>query len=175
MENVKIYTGPEDVYKELVEDSDESWLLGLLAFAVVEEQKIEWMKHIENTKGEPPGHEEIQNWYQQQNPNVLLRAKGTAENTLQLYSQEVTDLAFEEERHQIEESIIVGEIRELKKFWPQFGVNLAGGFVASLLFAVLLIIFAFLVIYDVSPVEIGEELRGKVEETGNGEEIRSHE
>ncbi|MGB3212280.1 MAG: hypothetical protein WBB19_16380 [Desulforhopalus sp.] len=41
------YLGPEDIYKKLVEDQpeNEEWLLGLVAFAVVEEQKIEWIKH----------------------------------------------------------------------------------------------------------------------------------
>ncbi len=33
------YSGPEDIYKELVENVpvEEDWLLGLVAFAVVEE------------------------------------------------------------------------------------------------------------------------------------------
>ena len=39
------FSGPEDLYNELVENSDDHWLLGLVAFAVIEEQKIEWMKH----------------------------------------------------------------------------------------------------------------------------------
>ena len=44
------YSGPDDIYQELVEESDANWLLGLLAFAVVEEQRIEWMKHRMRTK-----------------------------------------------------------------------------------------------------------------------------
>jgi len=37
------YTSPVDIYKELVEDvpDNEEWLLGLVAFGVVEEQIIE--------------------------------------------------------------------------------------------------------------------------------------
>lgn len=34
-------SGPQDVYKCLVEDAPEDWLLGLLAFAVLEEQRID--------------------------------------------------------------------------------------------------------------------------------------
>lgn len=51
--------------------------------------------------------------------------------------------------------MLVAEIRELKKFWPQFGVNLAGGFASSLLFAAVLTLLAFIVFSDASPIAIG--------------------
>ena len=53
--------------------------------------------------------DEIRNWYLQQHPNVLLRAKGTAENALQNYSSEVIDLALEDKHREIEESTIVDD------------------------------------------------------------------
>lgn len=164
------FSGPEDLYKELVEDSDESWMYGLVAFAVIEEQKIEWMRHQEKHNGGLPSPEQISTWYEQQPEAVLLRAKGTAENALKAYADEVVETVMEEHQKEIEEGIIVEEIRELKQFWPQFGVNLAGGFVSSLLFAALLAIFAFFVIFDTSPIEIGSELRDQIEEDSNGEE-----
>ena len=75
------YSGPEDIYKEVVEDvpEDEEWLLGLVAFAVVEEQKIEWIKHQTDNNGGSPSNEDIQAWYEQLPSGVLLRAKDTAE------------------------------------------------------------------------------------------------
>ena len=66
---------------------------------------------------------------------------------------------MEDQRKEIEQSIIVSEIRETKKFWPQFGVNLAGGFVSAILFGILLTIVAFFVINDTSPAQIGSQLR----------------
>lgn len=45
------YSGSADIYRELVEDSKENWLYGLVAFAIVEEQRIEWMKHHEVQNG----------------------------------------------------------------------------------------------------------------------------
>lgn len=39
------YSGPEEIYKKLVEESKEDWLYGLVVFAVIEEQQIEWMRH----------------------------------------------------------------------------------------------------------------------------------
>lgn len=75
----KSYSGSVDVYRELVEDSQESWLLGLVAFAIVEEQRIEWMRHHQERTGGVPTAEHIQSWYEQQPSGTLLRAKGDAE------------------------------------------------------------------------------------------------
>ena len=163
------YSGPEDLYDELVENSNEDWLLGLVAFAIVEEQRIEWMKHQAKHNGEVPGHEEICSWYKQQPKGVLLRAKDTAESRLKDYSGQIIELLQEDLKKEIEESIIVNEIRESKKFWPQFGVNLAGGFVSALLFASLLTMVAFLVINDSSPIQIGTALQSYLEIDKNGE------
>jgi len=157
------FTTSDEIYRKLVDDSDESWLYGLLAFAVIEEQRIEWAKHFEQNNERTPNSGEINGWYEQQPESVLLRAKGTAETTLQQFSEEVVDSVLEEHRKEIEESIVVGEIRSLGRFWPQFGVNLAGGFASALLFAVLLIIVAFLVLNDVSPVRFGEHIKGSIE------------
>lgn len=162
------FTGPEEIYKELVEESEESWLHGLMAFAVIEEQKIEWMRHEEKSIGSLPNSNEIRTWYEQQPSGVLLRAKDTAEARLTDYAQISIDEYSSEFQKEIEESIIVAEIRELKAFWPQFGVNLAGGFVSAILFGVLLIIVAFFVINDTSPVEVGTQLRNQVEENPSG-------
>ena len=157
------FSGPEEIYKELVEDSDENWILGLVAFAVIEEQRVEWMRHQETNNGSLPGSDEIKGWYEQQSKSVLLRAKGTAENTLNVFSDEVVESYLEDHQRRIEEGIIVGEIRDLKAFWPQFGVNLAGGIASAFLFAAILTGVAFLVLKDTSPAEIGREIRQQIE------------
>lgn len=148
------YIGAQDTYRELVEESKQSWLLGLVAFAVIEEQRIEWMRHYEESHGALPNAEQVQGWYEQQPPGALLRARGTAENALLAYSEEVSAELDAEYRKEIENGIVVAEIREIKQFWPQFGVNVAGGFASALLFAAILTVFAFLVFNDTSPVEM---------------------
>ncbi|MFY9327483.1 MAG: hypothetical protein WAO76_05610 [Georgfuchsia sp.] len=153
------YFGAEDTYRELVEESDQSWLLGLVAFAVVEEQRIEWMRYHEQNNGALPDHDQVRKWYEQQPPGVLLRAKGTAENALQVYSEEVSTVLDAEYRKEIENGIVVGEIRTLNKFWPQFGVNLAGGFASAILFAAMLVLMAVFVFNDTSPVEIVKNIK----------------
>lgn len=162
------YSGAEDIYRELVEESDQSWLLGLLAFAVVEEQRIEWMRHHEKNNGTLPDPDQVRKWYEQQPPGVLLRAKGTAENALQVYYQEASAIENDEYRKDIEAGIVVGEIRALKKFWPQFGVNLAGGFASTILFAALLVLMAIFVFNDTSPVEIVKNLKDHSQEAKDG-------
>lgn len=162
------YSGCEDVYDELVGNESTSWLLGLVAFAVVEEQKIEWIKHWTKNNGGLPSSEEIQKWYEQLPPGAVLRAKGTAENALQLFSSEVIEENDNETRKQIEESVIVSEIRDIKRFWPQFGVNLAGGFISSLLFALLLVAIAVIVLKDPSPVGLLEKYNKVSEVKTNG-------
>jgi hypothetical protein len=144
------YRGAHDVYRELVDESDESWLLGLLAFAVVEEQRIEWLRHQEKINGVLPSADEIDHWYLQQSPGVLLRAKGTAENALRNYSEEVVAEIDNEYVKEVERSIIVREIRDSKRFWPQFAINMTAGFASALLFALLLVAFAVIATNDLS-------------------------
>jgi hypothetical protein len=158
------YCGAEDIYRELVEESDQSWLLGLVAFAVIEEQRIEWMRHHEKLHGAMPCAVEIRGWYEQQPASALLRAKGTAENALQVYSEEVSAVLDSEYRRDVEEGIIVGEIRAMNRFWPQFGVNLAGGFATALLFAAVLTLLAFIVLSDASPVAVVRSLEQPIPE-----------
>jgi len=166
------FSGPEDIYKELVEDvpEEEDWLLGLVAFAVIEEQKIEWLKHQTLNNDKSPTKEDIDNWYKQQPSGVLLRAKDTAEARLTDYAQNAISNYMSDFQSEVEEGIIVGEIREIKRFWPQFGVNLAGGFISAVLFASLLTLVAFFVYNDTSPVEIGEKLADHTEEATQTEQ-----
>ncbi|CAK8712006.1 hypothetical protein KKHLCK_01025 [Candidatus Electrothrix laxa] len=164
-----IYFGPEDIYKKFVEDQpeDEEWLLGLVAFAVVEEQKIEWMKH-QKENGTIPSTADIENWYKQQPSGVLLRAKDTAEARLTDYAQSAIETYMSDFQKETEESIIVEEIRSVKKFGPQFLVNLAGGVASAILFAAFLMLVAFFVFNDNSPVDIGAKLGQKIEVTQDG-------
>ena len=168
------FSGPEEIYDELVEKSEHDWLLGLVAFAVVEEQKIEWIKHKEAHNGEKPSPDEICEWYRQQPEGVLLRAVDTAETRLKDYSNVVVEAVISETIEEIKEDVVIEEIRELKRFWPQFGVNLVGGFVSAILFAALLVFVAFLVFNDTSPIQIGSHI-GQTSEVNAHDEVRSNE
>ena len=169
------YTRSDEIYKQLVEDSDEGWLYGLVAFAVVEEQRIEWAKHHEECNGGPPTADEVTQWYETQPEGVLLRAKGTAENALQVYAGEVLSTVEEDTRREIEEGVIVREIQSQNRFLPQFGISLAASIASAVVIAAILIVFAFLVFNDTSAVDIGKQLANDTEVTIDGEEQRANE
>ena len=144
----------KDIYQNLVEESEEDWLLGLLAFAIIEEQRIEWMQHHSNNVGAEPTTEEISNWYRQQPDGVFLRAKGDAQNVLAAFCSEVTDEAVQAEREKMFESAVLDEVRSLRKFWPQFSINVLSGIVSAIVFAAILVVIALFLLNDISPTNI---------------------
>lgn len=157
-------SGPEDTYKILVEQSQDNWLYGLVAFAVLEEQRIEWMRHLETQTGSLPTHQQVRDWYQQQPSSVLLRVRGTAESALKVYAEEIAAAIEEGYRKEILDGVVVSEIRSNNKFWPQFGANVAAGLASAFVFSLLLILLALIIFKDPSPVAMVKQ----VQETQNG-------
>lgn len=161
----------EDAYKHLVEDSPESWIYGLLAFAIIEERRIEWIQHVKEYDGRTPNLTEIENWYRNQPDGALLRAKAEAEDALTLYSDDVLQDVLDLERKEVADGLIVSEIRHNRRLLPQFGINVAGGLVSAILFAVLLSLFAIFVVFDTSPAEVGKNLMNShITEKSDGKE-----
>jgi hypothetical protein len=155
-------SGPEDTYRELVEQSKENWLLGLVAFAVVEEQRIEWMRHFETQSGSLPSDQQVHDWYRQQPSSVLLRARGTAENALKVYAEEVAATIEEDYRREIQEGALIEEIRSHNRFWPQFGANIAAGLLSTFIFSLLLVLLALIVFKDPSPVAMAKQAQESI-------------
>ncbi|MCY4186139.1 MAG: hypothetical protein OXC82_11720 [Rhodobacteraceae bacterium] len=79
---MKPLSDSRDVYKHLVVNSSDDWLMGLLAFSLVEEQHLEWMEQQKEATGSLPSDEDIRKWYTQQPISVLIKAKEEAENVL---------------------------------------------------------------------------------------------
>lgn len=152
------YTGPMDVYKQLAEDRVEDWLRCLLTFAVIEEQKFEWMKHHADHAGRDATDEEVRAWYEALPSGAVVRAKGVAETVLRRHAEDVQATFSESVRKEVEHSALMGELRQARKFWPQFGLSVAGGLASSLLFGALLFTIAFLVLNDRSPVDMGASI-----------------
>lgn len=160
----------EDVYRHLVEESDENWIYGLVAFAIIEEQRIEWMQHFNEHNNRAPNTVEIQHWYEQQPGRILFRAKGDAEGALTLYSALAVDQAIEDKREEILLDTVISEVRLTRRPWQQFGINVAAGFASAVLFAALLIVLAAVVLTDVSPVDLWRaESSNQTKERQNGE------
>ena len=163
------FSDSDEIYRLLVEDSDEDWIYGLVAFAIIEEQRIEWLQHIREHNGKAPTKKETERWYQQLPPGALLRAKGDAENALSAYSGEAIDEAVETARKEILESSIIQEIRLNRRFLPQFGINVLSGLSSAILFTAILVLIATFVLADLSPVKLWQnEFGNKVEENEDG-------
>lgn len=157
------YSGPDDVYRELVDESDENWLLGLLAFAVVEEQRIEWSRHRLDTTGVAPSASDVQAWYESQPQSTLVRAKAEAEAALGTYGAQAVEEFDDTYRKEIAQGIVVAEIQKLGRWAPQLGMNILGGVIGSIVFTALLIVIAFFVLNEPSANEIAKDLRRQME------------
>jgi len=156
------YTGPDDIYQELVETSEKNWLLGLVAFAVMEEQRIEWARHRTKSKGAPTALE-IQDWYESQPPSALIKASAEAEAALSVYGAQAVDEFDDTYRKEIAQGIVVKEIQKLGRWLPQFGMNVVGGLVSSIVFAAILILLAFFVLRGPSTNDIATNLKQQLE------------
>ncbi|RRU03437.1 hypothetical protein EGJ34_19470 [Stenotrophomonas sp. 278] len=151
-------TGSLDVYDKLADERSRDWIMGLLTFAVVEEQKFEWMRHHAEYEGRDATDEEIRAWYGSLPVGAVVRARGIAENALGSYAEEVEASFSDSVREELKCSALIGEIRQVRRFWPQFALSVAAGLTSSILFAALLFTTAFLVLNDRSPVELGARI-----------------
>jgi hypothetical protein len=162
-------SGSLDVYEELADGVQGSWVRDSLAYAAIEEQKFEWMKHLEEHAGRRPTDDEIRSWYEALPAGAIERAKRIADVALESYAQDLESTFAEAVRKQVEESTLMGEMRQARRFWPQFGANVAAGLTSSVLFGGLLFVIAFLVLNERSPSEIGASLRSSLsKEISNG-------
>lgn len=159
----------EDAHRLLVEEAEHSWTLGLMAFSILEDRRFDWMKHFAENNGRRPNADEITYWYEQQSERVLQDVLADAESALTLLVED----ALEEVRRGIEQDVIVQEIRQGRRFLPQFGISVAGGVVSALIFAAILVVLAFLVFVDPSPIKFMRDVgTAPTEESSNGEADR---
>jgi hypothetical protein len=161
--HVAKYSGADDVYRALVDQSEDHWLLGLLAFAVVEQQRIDWVKHRIENAGVTPSPAEVAKWYEDQPLSTFVRAKAEAETALQNYGAEAVEEFDESYRKEIAQGIVVGEIQKLGKWGPQIVTNIVGGIISSIVFSAVLVIVAFFVLANPSTNDIALKLKQQVE------------
>ncbi len=128
------------------------------------------MEHFQANNGGLPDADTIRNWYEQQPEGELLRAKAEAERALQVYADEILDEFKDEVQKEVADSTIVSEIRLSRRFWPQFGVSVAGGMASAFAFAAILAVLAFVVWQNPSPIDLGRDMmNGSAQEVPDGE------
>jgi hypothetical protein len=136
------YCGSEDIYRVLVLGAGDNWLSGLLAFAVVEEQRVAWMKHRTNFTGTMPTSADVREWYQSQPASALMKAKAEADLALNDFGSQSIEEFDDAYRREIAQGVIVSEVRKLGRWLPQFGMNVASGVISSFVFSIILVALA---------------------------------
>ena len=147
----------KDVHRILIEEADHAWLLGLVAFALFEDRRFDWMKHFQEYNQRQPNSDEIKSWYQQQSQRVIEDVIADAETALSNYGDDILQETVDDIKKETERGVIVSEIRNLKNGWADFGLNVAGGVAGAFLFAALLVILVAIIYYDPSPVKMMQD------------------
>lgn len=157
------YSGQDDIYRALVDDKEESWLLGMVAFAVFEEQKVEWIRHRLRVTGARPTAEEARGWYEAQPPAAVIRAQAEAETALGLYGSKAVASLDEAHRREVAEGVVVAEVRRLRRWAPQLGMNVLGGFIGSMVYTAVLVALTVFVLNEPSVNDVARKLKLQVE------------
>jgi hypothetical protein len=157
------YCGSEDVYRVLVSGAGENWLSGLLAFAVVEEQRVAWMTHRNNVTGAMPSTADVRGWYQSQPASTLMKAKAEADVALSYYGSQSIEEFDDAYRKEIAEGMIVAEVRKLGRWLPQFGMNVVSGVVSSFVFSIVLVTLALFIIKAPSTNDFATKFKQQME------------
>ena len=61
---------------------------------------------------------------------------------------------FKQNAKKLLESAVLNEIRLLGRFWPQLSTNVLSGVISAVLFSAILVIVAFFLFNDISPMNI---------------------
>ncbi len=130
--------------------------MGLAAFAIVEIQCIERMKHHEDSKASVPTADEIAEWYRRQPVGVLLRAKDDVEIALLGYSEQSLIDAERAVREEVLESAVVEETRSLRRSWSQLGANSLEGVIGAVIFSAILVVGKLFPSAKTSPMALWE-------------------
>lgn len=159
------FGGPEDVYNAAVQAAGGVWVKSLLAFALVEQQRLEWAHHRLVTTGQRAGPLGLVRWYEEQPPSVIARALNGAQAALDDYNANSMDFFDDAYRRQVADDVVVGEVRKLGRLAPQVGISVLGGLIGSVTFTAFLIVFSWFVLNEPSANVISKSLKQQQEQT----------
>ena len=131
----------DEAFALLVTEAEESWTLSLMAFALLEQQRVEWVDQFRSVHGREPSVEETTGWYAGRTPGDYLRVKGEAENTLSLFVEQTVEEAISEAESLWKRDAIFSHIKMYNGFFRQAGTNIVGGVIAAF-------VFSFVVLYQ---------------------------
>jgi hypothetical protein len=140
----------DEAFKVLVEGDERHDVYGYVAYAIMEELRVQQLRHIEGKEDETGSLRERDGWYRAQPLVMLERVQDTAEGVVDDFASGALEDTLEEHTTRISESVVVTEIARRTRKWPAFWISVAGGFVGTLLFAILLAAVGFIWTNDYS-------------------------
>jgi hypothetical protein len=149
--------GPRDVFTRLVDEAEHSFELGLMAFALIENKRFDWMRHVEKYENRTPDQSEIDRWHRELPPSELRIAVDHAESMLRNSAETIMGEVLDLEVRRVRDSTLFTEIQTLRRFWPAFGVNVAGGLTSALVFAALVVLLGAYVLADFDLIKVFSE------------------
>jgi len=138
--NSKKFTDADEVFDELVNQADTKRLLGLVAYALVEDRRIDSKKHQHQTTGKI---EDSEAWYSRLSEAELQRVKTEARIELQDYFFDGINEWDADREQEIKDSLLYIQIQEIKDS-TTFIKSLAASFWATVLFSGLVFILILL-------------------------------
>lgn len=158
----------KDVHRIFIENPENSWTLGLMAFAIFEDRRFDWMQHFEENEKRPPTPQEIEFWYTQQPDRTLIETLSDAENALAIFAEDTVKEIKNEMKRDAEKEALFIAISSLNKPWKEFGISLISGVISSCIFTAILILFAIFVLADPSPLAW---VRGALQSSNHQENV----
>lgn len=159
---------PREVFELFTNDREEGDIIPYLAYAIFAAERYEWMYRELDRHGEFPDVDTESRWIQEKPDQYFARLEARATQWLDTFSRDYLDENIEQEKQEAVEQSVKTSIDELRatlshrlvnleRFWPAFLNNIAGGFVATILFTGFLFVVAVAVFGDLSAVDLAKE------------------
>lgn len=151
---------PREVFDFLTKESGEEHPqeVNLLAYGAFAAELYEWVEHEEHRQGRSPTEDEVNAWIAQLPDNRLRRIRDEALESFGLAAKEFLRPEVERQRREAVERSILAEVRRFTGGLRSFGLNVAAGLVAAVIFAALALGFYYYVKADPSPLGQTREL-----------------
>lgn len=128
------------IYNELVDKPNN--LVGLLAYSIYKQEKIDYVKHFEEDKGRPPEPSELKEFHHQAHLRIA-QYNEIAESRV----SDLFDSLFKTQSEMLEEEYNKRLVQELKSFKPSWWAGVFQGVMGSILYSIFIGLIIFYLLY----------------------------
>jgi hypothetical protein len=120
--------------------------IALFAFALVEQDRIDWVEHFRTDHDAGPTTEQVVEWYRGK-PESYFRDK---ERTAEVWYASFARWYLRDEISAEQQKAIHAVVGDLGKFWPTFWNGNLTGITSNIFFAILVVAFVYIITTDFS-------------------------